>query len=57
MDVNEIIALSIVAVAVLLAARCLFGKKGSGCCNSGCFPGNGPKVTPKEKNKKNEDKK
>ena len=57
MDANEIIALSIVAIAALLAARCFFGKKGGGCCNSGCFPGDGPKSEPKEKNKKSEDKK
>ena len=55
MDANEVIALSIVAIAALLALRCFFGKKGGGCCNSGCFPGNGPKSESKEKKVKPED--
>lgn len=38
MDNNEIIALSIVALAALLALRCFLGKKSGGCCGSGCVP-------------------
>lgn len=39
MDNNEIIALSLVALAALLALRCFLGKKGGGgCCGSGCLP-------------------
>ena len=37
MDKNEIIALSIVVLAVLLAARYFWGKKGGGCCGSNCL--------------------
>lgn len=36
MDTNEIIALSLVALAALLALRCFLGKKGGGCCGSDC---------------------
>jgi len=57
MDANEVLALSIVAIAALLALRCFFVKKGGGCCNSGCFPGNGPKSESKEKKVKPEDRK
>lgn len=38
MDTNEIIALGIVALAVLLALRCFLSKKGGGCCGTGCAP-------------------
>jgi len=37
-DQNEIIALSIVALASYLALRYFMGKKGGGCCGSGCLP-------------------
>ena len=53
MDKNEIIALSIVALAAFLALRCFLGKKGGGCCGSGCMP----KFEKKEKAVKPEDKK
>lgn len=53
MDQNEIIALSIVALAALLALRCFLVKKGGGCCGSGCAP----KFEKKEKLSKLEDKK
>lgn len=38
MDHSEIIALSVVALAGLLALRCFLGKKGGGCCGSDCLP-------------------
>jgi len=39
MDINEIIALAIVALAFLLALRYFCGKKGGGgCCGPGCLP-------------------
>ncbi|MFH0984914.1 MAG: FeoB-associated Cys-rich membrane protein [Candidatus Omnitrophota bacterium] len=38
MDTNEMIALSIVALAAFLALRHFFGKKGGGCCGSDCLP-------------------
>jgi hypothetical protein len=38
MDTNEVIALSLVALAAFLALRCFLGKKGGGCCGSGCLP-------------------
>jgi len=54
MDKNEIVALSIVALAALLALRCFLGKKsGGGCCGSGCAP----KFEKKENVSKPEDKK
>ncbi len=37
MDNNEIIALSIVVLAALLALRCFLGKNGGGCCSKDCF--------------------
>ena len=38
MDKNEIIALSIVALAALLALRYFMDKKGrGGCCSKDCF--------------------
>jgi hypothetical protein len=48
MDTSEIIALSIVALAALLALRCFFGKKGGGCCGSDCLPGGRPKFEKKD---------
>jgi len=45
MDTNEMIALSLVVLAALLALRCFLGKKGGGCCGSDC----GPKFEKKEK--------
>ena len=36
MDTNEIIALSIVALAALLALRLMASKK-NGCCSKDCF--------------------
>jgi hypothetical protein len=53
MDQNEIIALSIVALAALLALRCFLGKKGGGCCGSGCAP----KLREKEKSEQAGDEK
>jgi len=53
MDQNEIIALSIVVLAALLALRCFFGKKSGGCCGSDCLP----KFEKKEKTLKSNDKK
>ena len=54
MDTNEIIALSIVALAAFLALCCFMGKKGGGgCCGSGCLP----KLDKKNNNLKTEDKK
>ena len=53
METNEIIALSIVALAALLALRCFLGKKSGGCCGSGCVP----KFDKKENVAKPEDKK
>ncbi len=50
MDANEIIALSIVAVAAFLVVRCFWGKKGGGCCGSDCLP----KFEKKDKNIKPE---
>ena len=54
MDTNEVIALSVVALAVLLAARYFLGKKGGGCCGSDCLPkfekkGKGPGPADKKK--------
>ena len=43
MDANEILALSLVALAALLALRCFLGKKGGSCCGSGCQPKFGKK--------------
>lgn len=44
MDKNEIIALSIVALAALLSLRFFLRKKnGGGCCSSGCLPSGRPK--------------
>lgn len=48
MDTNEIIALSIVALAALLAFRCFFGKKGGAFCSKDCLLSDRPK-DPKEK--------
>lgn len=44
MDKNEIIALSIVAVAALLVIRCLLGNKGGGCCGKDCLKPKAPSV-------------
>ena len=52
MDTNEIVALSIVALAALLALRHFLSKKGGGCCGSGCLP----KFEKKDKVLKPEDK-
>ena len=38
MEINEIVALSIVTLAALLALRHFVGKKGGGCCGSDCLP-------------------
>ncbi|MEI7750510.1 MAG: hypothetical protein WCJ71_00335 [Candidatus Omnitrophota bacterium] len=57
MDNNEIIALSIVALAALRALRCFLGKKSGGCCGSGCLPGSRPKFEKKENVSRPEDKK
>lgn len=47
MDNNEIIALTIVALAALLTVRCFMGKKGGGsCCSKGCLK---PKDSPEKK--------
>lgn len=53
MDTNEIIALSIVALAAFLATRHFLRKKGRGCCGSDCLP----KFNKKEKTPESEDKK
>ena len=37
MDTNEIIALSIVAIAALLAVRYFCKRKGGDCCSKDCF--------------------
>ena len=37
MEKNEIIALSIVALAAFLAARYFLSKKDGGCCSKDCF--------------------
>ena len=37
MDTNEITALGIVALAVLLAIRYFLKQKGGDCCSKGCF--------------------
>ena len=52
MDRNEIIALGIVALAALLAARYLLSKKGSGCCSAGCLPKSEPKENLDKKSNK-----
>lgn len=38
MDKNEILALSIVAVAVGLVIRYFIKQKGGGCCSKDCLP-------------------
>lgn len=38
MDTNEIVALSIVGIAIFLLARHFISKKGGGCCGSDCGP-------------------
>jgi hypothetical protein len=53
MDNNEIVALSVVALAAFLALRCFLGKKGGGCCGSDCLP----KFEKKEKTSEPADKK
>jgi hypothetical protein len=53
MDQNEIIALSIVALAILLVARYFLKQKDGGCCGSGCLP----KFKKEDKVSKLEDKK
>ncbi len=55
MDTNEIIALSIVALASLLALRCFFGKKSGGCCGSDCLTAGRPKFEKKEDAEKPKD--
>jgi len=57
MDTNEILALSLVALAALLALRCFLGKKGGGCCGSDCLPAGRPKFEKKENSSKPEDNK
>jgi hypothetical protein len=52
MDTHEMIALSVVALAALLALRYFLGKKGGGCCGSDCLP----KFEKKDKVTKPEDK-
>ena len=37
METNEVIALSLVVLAALLALRYFLGKKGGGCCGSDCL--------------------
>lgn len=44
MDKSEIIALSIVVLAVLLVIRCLLGNKGGGCCGKDCLKPKVPSV-------------
>ena len=45
MDKDEIIALSIVALAFLFALRHFVGKKGgNGCCSKDCFKPKAPSV-------------
>jgi hypothetical protein len=56
MKINEVIALSIVALAALLALRCFLSKKGGGCCGSDCLPADRPKFEKKDKVTKSEDK-
>jgi hypothetical protein len=56
METNEIIALSIVALAVLLALRCFFNNKGGGCCGSGCLFADRPGSEKKDKAAKPGDK-
>ncbi|MBI4710845.1 MAG: hypothetical protein HY767_00010 [Candidatus Omnitrophica bacterium] len=53
MDNNEMVALSIVALAALLALRCFLSKKGGGCCGTDCLP----KFKKEEKAGKSEEKK
>ena len=48
MDKNEIIALSIVVVAVVLVIRYFIKQKGGGCCSKDCLPSGRPKE-PSEK--------
>lgn len=55
MEINEIVALSIVALAALLALRHFGGKKGGGCCGSDCLPKTGKKdkgLSPKNLDKR-----
>ena len=42
MDTNEIIALSIVALAALLVLRLFLRKKSGGCCGGDCLKPKGP---------------
>ncbi|MFH1208557.1 MAG: hypothetical protein V1673_03260 [Candidatus Omnitrophota bacterium] len=53
MDTNEIVALSVVALAALLALRFFLGKKDGGCCGSDCLP----KFEKKDSDSKPEEKK
>jgi hypothetical protein len=53
METHEMIALSVVALAALLALRFFLGKRGGGCCGSDCLP----KFEKKDKNPEPADKK
>jgi hypothetical protein len=53
METNEIVALSVVALAAFLAMRHFLGKKGGGCCGSDCRP----KFEKKDKAEQSQDKK
>jgi hypothetical protein len=53
MDIHEMIALSIVAIAAWLVVRYFMKQKSGGCCGSGCLP----KFEKKDKVSKSEDKK
>ncbi|HOW87633.1 MAG TPA: hypothetical protein P5561_02955 [Candidatus Omnitrophota bacterium] len=58
MDQNEIIALSIVALAALLALRHFISTKGGGgCCGSDCLPGSKLKSEKKDQKETKEIKK
>lgn len=57
MDTHEMIALSVVALAALLALRYFLGKKGGGCCGSDCLPAGRPKFEKKDGASKPEEKK
>jgi hypothetical protein len=56
METNEVIALSLVALAALLALRYFLGKKGGGCCGTDCLPAGRPKFEKKDKVTKPKDK-
>ena len=56
METNEAVALSVVALAALLALRCFLSRKGGGCCGSDCLPVSRPKFEKKDKVTKPENK-